>query len=64
MSIREGDSVTWLHVPRGGYGYVVPVDGRVVKVGKKRVQVEVPHLRRGVVRRWVRPENLRERRVG
>lgn len=34
-------AVTWSHTPRGGYGYVVPVQGRVVSVGRKRVRIAI-----------------------
>lgn len=61
--LRPGDRVTWLHVARGGYRYITPVDATVVRVGKKRVLVEVQHLRLGLVQRWVSPESLRERQV-
>lgn len=36
-----GMAITWLHTPRGGYGYVVPVPGRVVSVGKKLVRISI-----------------------
>jgi hypothetical protein len=39
--VFPGALVTWLHVPRGGYGYVFPVDA-----------VVVAHARRP--RTWVR----------
>jgi len=40
-AFQPGDQVTWLHTPRGGYGYVYPIDGVVEKVGKTRVQIHV-----------------------
>lgn len=53
--------LTWEHVPRGGYGYVVPVHVAVVRQTGKRVLVRAP-LRSGGTREvWVRPEHLRER---
>ena len=61
MTFRTGDSITWLHQPRGGYGYVIPVDGTVVRAAGQHVVIRVP-LRTGeLVERRVRPENLRQR---
>jgi hypothetical protein len=57
--IAAGDWCTWLHTPRGGYGYVIPVDARVVRVTPARAQVEVT-LRSGARElRWVRLAHLR-----
>lgn len=64
MNLREikpGDRLVWLYTPRGGYGYSYAVDARVVKVGAKKVQIEVPHVHLGPVLRWVSPERLRPR---
>ena len=36
-----GQQVTWHHTPRDGYGYVIPVDGVVVKVNKATVTIRV-----------------------
>ncbi len=41
QAFTVGQSVTWLYTPRGGYGFVVPVAGKVAKVGKARVQIWV-----------------------
>ena len=56
---QPGDLVTWLHTPRGGYGYTFLVDGVVVSVGPKRVTIEVVRTSGEIVRRSVRPEHLR-----
>ena len=56
---QSGDLVTWLHTPRGGYGYTFLVDGVVVSVGPKRVTIEVVRTSGEIVRRSVRPEHLR-----
>jgi hypothetical protein len=62
-AFAPGTSVTWLHQPRGGYGYVYPVDGTVVRVGGRHVTIRVP-LRNGtLVERRVHPEHLRRREV-
>lgn len=60
--VMQGMKVTWDHVPRGGYGYVVPVDGIVVRrtpSGRVTIQVQ---LRTGEkVTRTVDARNLRRR---
>lgn len=64
MTIEElapGMHVSWIHEPRGGYGFATPVDAVVVKVCARRVRIEVP-LRDGRrVERLVRPGSLRAR---
>lgn len=66
MTLQElapGMPVAWIHVPRGGYGFAVPVDAVVVRVCARRVRIEVP-LRDGRrVERVVSPESLRARYV-
>ncbi len=60
-AFAAGQSATWIHVPRGGYGYAWSVSVVVRKVGPKRVRVEAP-LRSGGTRLvWVSPSNLRPR---
>jgi hypothetical protein len=59
--LSPGMAVSWIHEPRGGYGFATPVDAVVVKVCSLRVRIEVP-LRDGRrVIRVVRPESLRLR---
>lgn len=59
--LGSGMLVSWIHVPRGGYGFPTPVDAVVVKVTDKRVRIEVS-LRDGRrVERLVTPESLRPR---
>jgi hypothetical protein len=58
---QPGDQATWLHEPRGGYGYVIPVNAVVVRVGPKRVLIEVARVNGDLVQRWVTPDRLRER---
>lgn len=56
-----GQQVTWIHHPKGGYGYSYPVDAVVVKVNPKTVTIRVK-TRSGTtkdVRVW--PESLRAR---
>jgi hypothetical protein len=38
-TFEAGQAVTWRHVPRGGYGYVMRVPATVVKQTPKRVQI-------------------------
>ena len=59
--MKTGDTVIWICTPRGGYGYSYPVNGRVVKVGARRVLIEVPLARGGHCTRWVKPASLRAR---
>jgi hypothetical protein len=40
-AFRPGDPVVWRQVPRGGYGYVHPVNAEVVKVGPVKVTIRV-----------------------
>lgn len=54
-----GERLVWRHQPRGGYGYVWPVDVTVVRRGPKRVLVEAPLARGGAKRVWVSPDALR-----
>jgi hypothetical protein len=62
--VYPGCLVTWLHVPRGGYGYVLPVDAKVVWCGRtaKTVRIEVVTKDGRTVVRTVDPKNLRWRR--
>lgn len=57
--IYRGALVTWLHEPRGGYGYVVPVDAKVLAVRRATVQIEVRTKAGSLVKRNVNPERLR-----
>ena len=56
---EPGQRVRWIHVPRGGYGFPIPVDATVVKIGEKRVTIQVALGDGRSVRRVVRPESLR-----
>jgi len=59
QAFAVGERVTWLHVPRGGYGYPFPVDAEVVRVAARRVRIRVEKQGGEPVERWVRPEHLR-----
>lgn len=61
-----GMLVTWVHVPRGGYGYAIPVDATIVKlsVDGTRAVVAVRTKSGARVERNVRTENLRHRDAG
>lgn len=58
-----GMLVTWLHVPRGGYGYAVPVDAKVVALNLQgnRAVIEVQTKDGRTVRRRVDLDRLRFR---
>jgi hypothetical protein len=59
--LSPGQRVSWIHVPRGGYGFPIPIDAVVLRVNARRVRIEVP-LRDGRrVERVVHPDSLRPR---
>ena len=60
-----GEQVTWLYVPRGGYGDIVPVNAVVVKVNPKTLRIRArraAHLGGAEAEKNVKPENVRKRR--
>ena len=57
-SLTAGRRVTWLHEPRGGYGYVIRVPAVVLKVGPKRVTIAATLEGGGTKTVAVRPEKL------
>lgn len=57
--VSAGDRVTWMHEPRGGYGYQIPVDATVVRVGPRRVLIEAVTAAGVAKQVWVAPERLR-----
>lgn len=62
-AFKVGQLVTWLYTPRGGYGYTMPIDARIVDAGmvRKTVTIEVQKKSGELVLRKVKPENLRPR---
>lgn len=58
---QPGQRVTWDWQPSGGYGYIVPVRGEVIRTTAKRVLIKVEMLKpkHEFVERWVKPESLR-----
>lgn len=59
--LAPGMTVRWLHNPRGGYGFAVPVDVVIMRVGPKRVRIRVPLKDGRQVERVVLAESLRSR---
>lgn len=59
-----GDAVVWSRLSRGGYGYVVPVNGIVRRIGIKRVKIAVELKTGETVERWVNPDHLNHRALG
>lgn len=59
--MRVGDHVTWLHVPRGGYGYSMRVDAEIVGLYDKHATVVVKKRSGETVRRRVALASLREK---
>ena len=68
MSFRSdryasGEKCIWLHTPRGGYGYQVPVNATVMAVARKRILIQVLRKDGVAVQRWVKPESLCKKEV-
>jgi hypothetical protein len=59
-AFTPGQEVIWRHVCRGGYGYVVQLPAKVVRVTAARVVIDVTYLNGNAGRHKVRPESLRE----
>ena len=60
--VFPGARVVWLHVPRGGYGFILPVEAEVVSHGGRpsmRVKIQVETRVGKRVNRVVDAENLR-----
>ena len=55
--------VVWIHNPRGGYGFAMPIDVVVVRVGPKHVRIRVPLKDGRHVERVVLPLSLRARQL-
>ena len=60
--MKPGDQVSWSYTPRGGYGWVIPVNAEVVKVNPKTIRILVKRIDGEMVERNVRPESLKPRR--
>jgi len=58
MNLTPGQKVVWKHIPRGGYGYVIPVPAEVVRVWVARVTIRVQKASGEYVNRVVKPESL------
>lgn len=54
-----GTDIIWLHEPRGGYGYVFRIPGKVVGYGRGRIKIEVAKADGEKVQRFVKEESLR-----
>jgi len=59
--IQAGDRVTWLHVPRGGYGYSMRIDAEILTMHGKHATVRVKARDGALVRRRVALSSLREK---
>jgi len=59
--IFRGACVVWMHVPRGGYGYAIPIDAKVLLVGRELVRIEVKTAAGEIVERAVKVGSLRWR---
>jgi hypothetical protein len=61
--MKEGDLVTWLHMPRGGYGYSMAIDAEIIKFQGIHAIVKVKKKSGETVRRIVSRLALREKLV-
>jgi hypothetical protein len=59
--MKSGDHVTWVHTPRGGYGYSMPVDVQIVALHGKHATVRVKKRSGEVVLRRVARSSLRKK---
>lgn len=59
--MKSGDRVSWMHVPRAGYGYSIPIDAEVVKLHAKHATVKIKKRSGEIVRRRVALSALREK---
>ena len=59
--MKPGDQMTWLHIPRGGYGFVYPVNAEIVKVNAKTIRIRVAKRDGALTERSVKPESLKPR---
>lgn len=62
--VFPGCLLTWLHTPRGGYVYTMPVDAVCIAHGRRpsnRVTIEVAKTTGEKVKRVVQAANLRWR---
>lgn len=61
--VFKGALLTWLHTPRGGYGYTMPVDAIVAHARRPKtwVKIEVKRATGELVQRRVDVANLRWR---
>lgn len=59
----RGMLVHWMHTPRGGYGFTIAIEARVVELSLSgdRVTIEVATKTGAVVKRMVKCETLRSR---
>lgn len=58
-----GALVVWMHKPRGGYGYLIPVEAKIVALNPQgnRMVIEVPTANGARVHRSVGVDALRWR---
>ena len=61
--MRTGAHVTWLHIPRGGYGYSMAVDAEIIKLQGAYATVKIKKKSGEMVRRRVLRSSLREKLV-
>lgn len=57
--IYRGALVVWIHVPRGGYGYQLPIRAKVLLVGREKARIEMKKKDGSLVERVVKVDSLR-----
>lgn len=60
FGVNIGDTVTWRYEFRGGYGRVVFLKAKVVKLGLKKCTLESRRVRGGIKLTSVLYENIKE----
>jgi hypothetical protein len=56
--VSVGEPVVWLHEPRDGFGFRIPIAAEVVKTGGKRVRLSFSTAASDNEQAWVKPEEI------
>lgn len=59
--MKAGDRVTWLHTPRGGYGYSIPIDVEIVRLHEAHATVKIKNRSGAIEQRRVARSKLRKK---
>lgn len=58
MKIKYGEHYIWKHILKGGYGYIHYINATIIKIGKRKVKIEVLKNDGFFKQIWINPENL------